>query len=242
MKDSRFIVRSIRPLTGSVFEMVLGGDTSAMNTPGQFVDVALPGHFLRRPFAAADWDKDSLTMLIKVVGEGTREMSRMPVGTELDVLTGLGRGFSAPEAGERVLLVGGGMGLAPLYVMAKALGGKCRCVFGFNEEKDMFYRKEFEALGAEVTIATLDGSVGTKGFVTDAIAEEKIEYDRFYACGPMPMLKTFCAGNDHSGEVSLEARMGCGVGLCVGCTIETRSGHARVCHEGPVFDKEDIIW
>jgi len=242
VKDSEFIVRSRKSLTPNVFEMTLEGDTSAMSSPGQFVDVLLPGRFLRRPFAAASWTGKTLTLLCKVVGGGTEQMAGLAEGSSLRVLTGLGRGFSLPAAGGRPLLVGGGMGLAPLFALAKSLGGDCRCVFGFNAASDVFYLDEFKALGCEVSVATLDGSMGTKGFVTDAVAAGKIGYDRFYACGPTPMLRAFCASTSASGQVSLEARMGCGVGLCVGCTIETKSGPARVCKEGPVFDKEEIIW
>lgn len=242
MKDSEFIVKSRKFLTNGVFEMVLSGDASAMSRPGQFVDVMLPGKFLRRPFAAASWTEDSLTLLCKVVGQGTAELGRIPEGTSLQVLTGLGRGFSMPTEVDAPLLVGGGMGVAPLFALAKELGGKCNCVFGFNTSSDIFYMDEFTALGCTVHIATLDGSEGVKGFVTDAVSEEMIAFDRFYACGPMPMLRAFCSSTSAPGQVSLEARMGCGAGLCMGCTVETAHGPARVCKEGPVFDKEELTW
>ncbi|MBQ5719469.1 MAG: dihydroorotate dehydrogenase electron transfer subunit [Alistipes sp.] len=233
------------PLTSDVWRMVLEGDTQWISRPGQFVNIELEGLYLRRPISINDWDEKTITIIYKVVGRGTELMSRMAAGVELDVLTGLGNGFDVDVECERPLLVGGGVGVPPLYRLAKDLvgrGKKVSVVLGFNTAKEIFYADEFRALGAEVYISTADGSVGVKGFVTDAIREGAIDFDYFYSCGPMPMLKALCDSTSVKGELSFEERMGCGFGACMGCSCKTLTGNKRICKEGPVMKREEIIW
>ena len=233
------------PLTSDVWRMVLEGDTQWISRPGQFVNIELEGLYLRRPISINDWTENTITIIYKVVGCGTEQMSRMTAGEELDVLTGLGNGFDVDVECERPLLVGGGVGVPPLYRLAKELlarGKKVSVVLGFNTAKEIFYADEFRALGAEVYISTADGSVGTKGFVTDAIREGEVEFDYFYLCGPLPMLKALCDNTTVSGELSFEERMGCGFGACMGCSCKTLTGNKRICKEGPVMKREEIIW
>ena len=233
------------PLTSDVWRMVLEGDTQWISRPGQFVNIDLEGLYLRRPISINDWDEKTITIIYKVVGRGTELMSRMAAGVGLDVLTGLGNGFDVDVECERPLLVGGGVGVPPLYRLAKDLvgrGKKVSVVLGFNTAKEIFYADEFRALGAEVYISTADGSVGVKGFVTDAIREGAIDFDYFYSCGPMPMLKALCDSTSVKGELSFEERMGCGFGACMGCSCKTLTGNKRICKEGPVMKREEIIW
>ena len=242
MKEVSFRILSNRPLTGEVFEMKLSGDVSDFRGPGQFAEVALPGFFLRRPISAADLGENSLTLIYKTVGKGTGSMSRLTPGAELSILTGLGNGYDLSRAGETPLLIGGGVGVPPLYLLAKRLreeGKAVRAILGFNTKSEIFYEEEFRALGAGVTVTTVDGSAGTKGFVTDALPEKP---GYFYACGPLPMLRAVYRAVPGAGEFSLEERMGCGFGACMGCSIKTVSGPRRVCREGPVFEKEEILW
>ena len=232
-------------LTAKSWLMVLEGDTQYVTRAGEFVNIALEGKFLRRPISVGDYDERTITLLYDVVGEGTKAMSLMKEGAELDLLTGLGNGFSEERECRRPALLGGGVGCAPLYNLAKkflARGVKPVVILGFNSEKDVVSADMFEAIGAELYIATVDGSMGTKGFVTDVIREQGLECDYFYACGPMPMLKALCKGVEWPGEVSLDERMACGFGVCMCCSVETKSGNKRICKEGPVFDKEDLIW
>ena len=245
MKESVWTLERSRQLTGDVWELRLSGDTSAVTVPGQFVNIELPGKFLRRPISVCDWDGEGLTLLVKEAGEGTKELVRLPAGTELNVLSGLGNGFDLSAAPEHALLVGGGIGIAPLYGLAKrmlAAGRSFRVVLGFRSKEDAFYLEEFAALGAEVLAASEDGSLGTRGFVTDVLNE--LPDCRFVcACGPTAMLKAVHAlPQITGGQFSFEARMACGFGACVGCTIETKKGLRRVCKDGPVFRKEDILW
>ena len=233
------------PLTRDVYRMVLEGDTQWIMRPGQFVNIELDGLYLRRPISICDWDEKTITIIYKVVGRGTEQMSQMSVGKELDVLTGLGNGFNPEIECNEPLLVGGGVGVPPLYHLAKELlarGKKVSVVLGFNTSLEVFYAEEFRQLGADVYVSTADGSVGVKGFVTDAIREADVKFDYFYACGPLPMLKALCLATTTSGEVSLEERMGCGFGICMGCSIMTANGAKRVCKDGPVFKKEEVIW
>ena len=233
------------PLTSDVWRMVLEGDTQWISRPGQFVNIELEGLYLRRPISINDWDEKTITIIYKVVGRGTELMSRMAAGVELDVLTGLGNGFDVDVECERPLLVGGGVGVPPLYRLAKDLvgrGKKVSVVLGFNTAKEIFYADEFRALGVDVNISTADGSVGVKGFVTDAIREGAIDFDYFYSCGPMPMLKALCDSTSVKGELSFEERMGCGFGACMGCSCKTLTGNKRICKEGPVMKREEIIW
>lgn len=233
------------PLTDTVWRMRLGGDTQWITAPGQFVNIALEGQFLRRPISVCDCDAATLTLIYKVVGEGTAQMSRMSPGGELDLLTGLGNGFTLKESSQRPLLVGGGVGVPPLYNLARRLlaaGRPVEVVLGFNTAREIFYEEEFRALGCSVTVATADGSRGVRGFVTTAIAERGLDFDYFYACGPLPMLRALCEGVPQDGQLSFEERMGCGFGACMGCSCKTKYGNKRICKEGPVLEKGEIIW
>ena len=232
-------------LTPLIYKMQLAGDVSGVTRAGQFVEIALDGLYLRRPISVCNYDDGELTIIYKVVGKGTDLMSQMAEGTQLDVLTGLGNGFDTEHDCAKPLLVGGGVGVPPLYRLTRDLiarGKEVTVVLGFNTESEIFYAEEFAALGAKVILATADGSVGVKGFVTDAIRESGVEADYFYSCGPLPMLKALCNSLEISGEVSLEERMGCGFGICMGCSILTTKGAKRVCKDGPVFKKEEVIW
>lgn len=242
-KKGIYKIRSNEPLTESVWRMVLVGDTQYLTAPGQFVNLAIEGCYLRRPISVCDYDSESITLIYKVVGRGTEIMSRMQVGEELDVLTGLGNGFSTSAATERPLLVGGGVGVPPLYNLAKKLhaaGKSVQVVLGFNRAEEIFYADEFRALGVDVHIATADGSVGVKGFVTDAM--KSLEFDYIYTCGPLPMLKAIYNASECDGEYSFEERMGCGFGACMGCSCQTTKGSKRICKEGPVLKRDEIIF
>jgi len=229
-------------LTAGVWEMRLSGDTSAVTAPGQFINIKLDGLFLRRPVSICDWDGTGLTILYKVVGKGTAALAAMEPGRKLDVLCGLGNGFDVSKCGPRTLVIGGGAGTPPMYGLAKALlrAGKTPvAILGFNRGDEVFYEDKFRALGIETTITTVDGSYGTKGFVTDALPEN---YDYFCACGPLPMLKAVCNATATPGLMSFEERMGCGFGACMGCSCKTKYGNKRICKDGPVLEKEEIIW
>lgn len=242
MKQVIFEIRSNQPLTRDVYKMVLQGDTSGITDPGQFVEIALPGKFLRRPISVNDWTPDSLTLIYKVVGHGTEQMAQLPAGTRLNVLTGLGNGYDLRLSGETPVLVGGGVGVPPLYALCKKLLAQRKqpsVVLGFNKESEIFLKEEFEALGVPVFIATADGSVGTKGFVTDVL--RGLDYSYFYSCGPMPMFRAMEQVVKTSGQYSFEERMGCGFGACMGCSIQTKSGAKRVCKDGPVFIREEVF-
>lgn len=243
MKQGIFTIRENTPLTKTVYRMRLAGDTSAITCPGQFVNVKLDGYFLRRPISVCDCVPGELTILYKVVGHGTETMSRMAIGERLDLLSGLGNGYDLFRSGEHALLLGGGVGVPPLYMLAKELlaqGKRVSVILGFNKKDEVFYEEEFRALGAEVRVATADGSYGTKGFVTDAM--QGIDYTHFYTCGPEPMLKAVYKATVTSGQFSFEERMGCGFGACMGCSCKTITGNKRICKEGPVLIKEDILW
>lgn len=242
MKQSLFSIVSNTPLTDSVYKMVLSGDTSAITAPGQFVNIQLTGKFLRRPISVCDYDAQTLTIVYKVVGKGTEQMAAMAAGETLDILTGLGNGYDLAPAGDRPVLLGGGVGVPPLYHLAKrllALGKEVTVVLGFNTASEIFYEEEFQALGCKVFVTTVDGSYGKKGFVTDALPED---YTYFYTCGPEPMLKAVYRTTNTSGQMSFEQRMGCGFGACMGCSCKTLTGNKRICKEGPVMRKEEILW
>ena len=242
MKEVIYTVAENTPLTADVYRMRLTGDTSAITAPGQFLELRLPGFFLRRPLSICDWDGNGVTLLYKVVGGGTDWLRRCAAGQPIDALSGLGNGFDVAACGSVTTLAGGGIGIAPLYGLARRLlaAGKTPvAVLGYNTVAEMFWHEEFRALGIGVTVATADGSRGVHGFVTDALPET---YDTLCACGPTPMLKALSGVTDRPGFFSLEARMGCGFGACMGCTIETTEGPQRVCREGPVFRKEALIW
>ncbi|WP_295937077.1 dihydroorotate dehydrogenase electron transfer subunit [uncultured Alistipes sp.] len=244
-KKDIYKILTNEPLTATVWRMVLEGDTQWITCPGQFVNLALEGQYLRRPISVCDYDARTLTLLYKVVGGGTEQMSRMMPGMQLDLLTGLGNGFDAGVDSRRPLLVGGGVGVPPLYKLAKVLltqRKQVSVVLGFNTAAEVFYADEFRALGCDVYVATVDGSTGIKGFVTTAIAKEGIDFDYFYACGPMPMLRALYDSVAQDGQLSFEERMGCGFGACMGCSCKTKYGNKRICKEGPVLMKEEIIW
>ncbi|MBQ3046513.1 MAG: dihydroorotate dehydrogenase electron transfer subunit [Clostridia bacterium] len=224
--------------------MTLSGDTSAIERPGQFVNIQLDGLFLRRPISVCDYEDGKLTIIYKVVGKGTEQMAAMDEGKFLDVLTGLGNGYFTDFSGEKPLLIGGGVGVPPLYNLAKTLlkeGKKPTVILGFNTKKEVFYEQEFKSLGVNVLVTTADGSYGIKGFVTDAVKEVG-EYTYVYTCGPEPMLKAVYNATITSGEYSFEERMGCGFGACMGCSCKTKYGNKRICKDGPVLIKEEIIW
>ena len=243
MKQSIFTIVSNVALTDSVYKMVLSGDTSAITAPGQFVNIKLDGLFLRRPISVCDYDGQTLTIVYKVVGKGTEAMSAMVPGTKLDILTGLGNGYDLSLSGESPVLLGGGVGVPPMYNLAKKLleeGKKVSVILGFNTKSEIFYEEEFKAMGCEVTVTTVDGSYGVKGFVTTAL--ETMDYSYFYTCGPEPMLKAVHKASKTSGQMSFEERMGCGFGACMGCSCKTLTGYKRICKEGPVMQKEEIVW
>ena len=242
MKQSIFQIISNEALTESVYKMILSGDTSAITAPGQFVNIQLDGLFLRRPISVCDYDEQSLTIIYKVVGKGTKIMSSMVAGNELDILTGLGNGYDLSLAGEKPVLIGGGVGVPPMYGAAKKLaemGIKASVILGFNTASEIFYEEEFKALGCDVQVTTVDGSYGIKGFVTHAL---NMDYTYFYTCGPEPMLKAVHKASKTSGQMSFEERMGCGFGACMGCSCKTLTGYKRICKEGPVMKKEEILW
>ncbi len=243
MHQGWYEIISNKALTDTVYRMELAGDTSAITKPGQFVNIKLEGQYLRRPISVCDWDENSITLIYKVVGVGTRQMSRMEPGKKLDLLVGLGNGFDMSKSGDKPLLIGGGVGVPPMYGLCKRLiaeGKPVTMIMGFNTEAEIFYADEFRALGANVVIATADGSVGVKGFVTNAM--DGMDYSYFYTCGPEPMLKAIDKVATTSGQLSFEERMGCGFGACMGCSCKTKYGNKRICKDGPVLEREEIIW
>ena len=242
MKQGFFEITENIPLTENVYKMVLRGDVSAITAPGQFVNIQLDGLYLRRPISVCDVSGDCLTIIYKVVGKGTAKLSQMQSGS-LDLLTGLGNGYDLSCAGDRPVLLGGGVGVPPMYLLAKRLlaeGKQVQVILGFNTQKEVFYEKEFRELGAQVTVTTVDGSYGTQGFVTDVLKD--MDYTYFYTCGPEPMLKAVYRASQTSGQMSFEKRMGCGFGACMGCSCKTITGYKRICKEGPVMRKEEILW
>ena len=242
MKQSSFEIIENIPLTADILKMRLKGDTSEITAPGTFVNIKLDGLFLRRPISVCDTEGDVLTVIYKVVGKGTEQMRRMKSGV-LDVLTGLGNGYDTTKSGDAPLLLGGGVGVPPMYMLAKRLiaeGKRVSVILGFNKESEVFCEDDFRALGADVTVTTVDGSYGVRGFVTDAMKGKKYTY--FYTCGPEPMLKAVHRSSVTSGQFSFEERMGCGFGACMGCSCKTVTGYKRICKDGPVLEKEEILW
>ncbi len=243
MKQGLFEIIENKPLTQTVYQMTLRGDVSEITAPGQFVNIQLDGLYLRRPISVCDLGENTLTIVYKAVGKGTKQMSKMTGGT-LDVLTGLGNGYDLTLSGDKPVLLGGGVGVPPMFLLAKMLlaqGKQVRVILGFNTADEIFYEEEFKKIGAEVTVTTVDGSYGMKGFVTDALAE--MDYSYFYTCGPEPMLKAIYKASKTSGQMSFEKRMGCGFGACMGCSCKTiTGGYKRICKEGPVMQKEEILW
>ncbi len=243
MTQGMYTILENKALTASVYQMVLQGDTSALTAPGQFVNLLLEGKFLRRPISVCDYNDSTITLLYKVVGEGTLQMSQMEAGKQLDVLVGLGNGFNTAKSGETPVLIGGGVGIPPMFRLCKDLqkeGKTVKVILGFNTKDEIFYEEEFKGLGAQVYVTTVDGSYGTKGFVTDVL--KTLDYSYFYTCGPMPMFKAIEATATTSGQYSFEERMGCGFGACMGCSCKTKYGNKRICKDGPVLEREEIIW
>lgn len=241
-KQNIYKILSNESLTTDVYKMVLQGDTQYITKPGQFINIALTGKFLRRPISVCDYDDSTITIIYKVVGEGTEQLKNMPVGETLDVLTGLGNGYDISKS-TKPLLIGGGVGVPPMYNLAKTLinaGQNPTVVLGFNTKSEVFYEDEFNKLGCKTIVTTVDGSYGAKGFVTNVLAD--VDYDYFYTCGPLPMFKAVYNATSVSGQFSFEERMGCGFGACVGCTCKTKYGNKRICKDGPVLLKEEIIW
>ena len=244
-KKGIYTVLSNEPLTPAVYRMVLEGDTQYITRSGQFINIELEGKFLRRPISVSDYDATTVTIIYKVVGRGTEQMKGMAPGQRLDILTGLGNGFSTDNGTERPLLVGGGVGVPPMYNLCKRLlaeGKRPMVIIGFNTKEEVFYFEEFKALGVDVYCSTADGSFGTKGFVTDVIREEGLVFDYLYTCGPLPMLKALYDATEVDGEYSFEERMGCGFGACMGCTCKTKYGNKRICKDGPVLKRDEIVW
>lgn len=244
-KKNIYKIASNEPLTPAVYRMVLEGDTQYITRSGQFINIELEGKFLRRPISVADYDARSITIIYKVVGSGTEQMKGLKVGAELDILTGLGNGFDTDNASTKPLLVGGGVGVPPMYNLCKRLiaeGKQPRVIIGFNTASEVFYLEEFRALGVEVYCATADGTMGDKGFVTDVIRQRAVEFDYLYTCGPLPMLKALYDATEVDGQYSFEERMGCGFGACMGCTCKTKYGNKRICKDGPILKREEIIW
>jgi len=245
MKKGIFSIRENVALTETVFRMVLEGDVSDITMPGQFINIALEGFYLRRPISVYDWDVASVTIVYKVVGEGTKVMSGMLPGEKLDVLTGLGNGYDTTLSGDSPVLIGGGVGTPPLYALAKKLlseGKHPTVILGFNTASEIFLVQDFLALGVPVLVATADGSYGVRGFVTDALAASGNSYTHVYTCGPEPMLKAVYDKTECGGQYSFEERMGCGFGACMGCSCKTKYGNKRICKDGPVLSREEIIW
>ena len=242
MKQSIFETADNRRIAENTYLMRLYGDTSEITRPGQFVNIRLDGRFLRRPISVCDRESGVLTLIYKAVGSGTLMMSEMTPGKTLDLLTGLGNGYDTGKSGENPLLVGGGAGVPPLYLLCRGLisqGKHPTVIMGFGTEKEVFFEEEFRGLGADVIVTTADGSRGTKGFVTDAI---KDGYSYVYTCGPEPMLRAVYSAVNTGGQFSFEERMGCGFGACMGCSCRTKYGYKRICRDGPVLEKEEIIW
>ncbi len=243
MYQGFYEIKSNKKLTNSIYEMVLLGDTSSITAPGQFINIKLDGFYLRRPISICDYDSETITIIYKVVGEGTEVMSNLDAGVKLDILCGLGNGFDTTKSLDKPVLIGGGVGVPPMYNLCKKLideGKKVTVILGFNKKDEIFYEDKFKQLGADVKVTTVDGSYGIKGFVTDAL--NNTDYSYFYTCGPMPMFKAIESTATTSGQYSFEERMGCGFGACMGCSCKTKYGNKRICKDGPVLTREEIIW
>lgn len=243
MKQVVMKITENKPIADRTYFMSLEGDTSAITAPGQFVNIKLDGFFLRRPISVCDCERNRLSIIYKVVGNGTEEMANLPIGTQLDILSGLGNGYDTSKSGDCPVLIGGGVGIPPMYLLCKRLiseGKNVKVILGFNCATEIFGVDEFKATGAEVYVTTVDGSVETKGFVTDLL--KNLDYTYFYTCGPMPMFKAIESIAKTSGQYSFEERMGCGFGACMGCSCKTKYGNKRICKDGPVLEREEIVW
>lgn len=244
-KDTKYTVADNRPIGVNTMIMVLEGPTDEFTRPGQFINIAVPGFTLRRPISVCDIEGDSLIIVYDTVGHGTDALARLKPGATLDILPALGNGFDLSKCGDQPVLLGGGVGCPPIYSLARNMIDKDilpTVILGFNSDERMIMIEQFENLDVPFYVATVDGSYGTKGYVTDVIRTEGLAPDCFYACGPLPMLRALCESLDIPGQLSLEARMACGFGICMCCSLETKSGPKRICKEGPVFDKEELIW
>ncbi len=245
LTEATYEILTNAPIARNVLKLELSGDTAMFTAPGQFADIAVDGFYLRRPISVCDWEPGKLTLIYKVVGGGTEKLAAMGAGESLSMLSGLGNGFDADAGNKNPLLVGGGVGTPPLYGLAKRLvarGKRPAAVLGFASERDVFYKEAFEALGVPVTVCTVDGSAGIHGFVTDGIRALESGRDYVYACGPEPMLKAVYDACDTDGQFSFEERMACGFGACMGCSCKTKYGYKRICRDGPVLKKEEIVW
>ena len=243
MKDVNLTIKSNTCIAPSVYKMVLTGNTHHITAPGQFVNFKLDGLYLRRPISVCDYTDDSLTVIYKVVGRGTEQMSKMLPGESMMTLVGLGNGYDTTKSGQNPLLIGGGVGIPPMYNLAKKLiseGKIPQIILGFNKAEEIFYEDEFKALGCDVYVCTADGSYGIRGFVTNAM--ENLDYSYFYTCGPLPMFRAINKVAKTSGQLSFEERMGCGFGACMGCSCKTITGYKRICKDGPVLEREEILW
>ncbi len=243
MNRGKYLIVDNKPLTRDIWEMRLEGETSHITAPGQFINIQLDGFYLRRPISICDYDETSIKIIYKVVGHGTEAMAKLLPGEYLDVLCGLGNGFDTAKCGKKTVLIGGGVGVPPMFNLCKKLlaeGKDVSVILGFNTKDEIFYEEEFKALGAKVYVTTVDGSYGTKGFVTDVLKD--LEYDYFCTCGPMPMFRAIEKIAATSGQYSFEERMGCGFGACMGCSCKTKYGYKRICRDGPVLEREEIIW
>ena len=243
MKSVIFEIKENRKIAKNTYECVLSGDVSDITAPGQFVNIKLDGFYLRRPISVCDAENGTLTLIYKAVGEGTEKMAKTEIGANWDILSGLGNGYDLTKAGKRPVLLGGGAGVPPMYMLCKELvkmGAEPTVILGFGKSDEIFYEQEFKALGAKVIVTTVDGSYGVKGFVTDAL--NGLDYTYFYTCGPEPMLRAVYDKTETSGQFSFEERMGCGFGACMGCSCKTKYGNKRICRDGPVLVKEEIIW
>ncbi len=243
MKRCIYLIEENQQIARDTYLMAFSGDASAFTAPGQFLNLSISGLYLRRPFSVCEWEEGKVTIVYKVVGAGTQKMATFKRGREVDVLTGLGRGFDTKKSGPRPLLIGGGAGVPPLMMLCRQLlaeGKQPSLAMGFGSAGEVFFEEAFRRLGVPVEVATVDGSAGVKGVVLDACRMDGCSY--FYACGPVPMLRAVCGASCSDGQVSLEERMGCGFGACMGCTVFTQSGPKRVCVEGPVFEKGELIW
>ena len=243
MNRGIYTILSNKPLTKDIWEMKLNGETSHITAPGQFINIQLDGFYLRRPISICDYEEGIIKIIYKVVGHGTEAMAKLSAGKMIDVLCGLGNGFDTVKCGQKTVLIGGGVGVPPMYNLCKKLlaeGKEVSVILGFNTKDEIFYEEEFKALGAKVYVTTVDGSYGTKGFVTDVLKD--LEYDYFCTCGPMPMFRAIEKIAKTSGQYSFEERMGCGFGACMGCSCKTKYGYKRICRDGPVLEREEIIW
>ena len=243
MNNVIYTIKSNEKLTDTVYKMVFEGDTSAVTASGQFINIKIDGLYLRRPISIFDCKENELSIIYKVVGIGTEMMSKMTTGEKLDVLVGLGNGFDTSVSGNTPVVIGGGVGVPPMYYLAKKLlaeGKQVTAILGFNKADEVFGKEDFEEIGCKTIVTTVDGSMGVKGFVTDALKE--VGYSYFFTCGPEPMLKALYNASETSGQFSFEERMGCGFGACMGCSCKTKYGNKRICKDGPVLVKEEIIW